>query len=364
MRVSQRRRDAQQLISLIAGCDPLGDRSTGGWSRTDEADAMLGRIVAGELSAAADTIAATPPRRRGKRPAILAVAVLIAGASVAAASQLLGGPAPSQVKEDLANVDQGIPADLRYNPDVEDARLVAQADGASLYSAGLADGGYCSEIVTPASGPAGAICVPGGSLDQEPAIHVTVPFDDPITTSSPFVVGGRVNVSGVTSLQATFSDGSTQAITLGDHGFFVFAVATDQLAEAHQQGVRLVASDAAGTEIASVDVPPTDFSDPAKQDARQPIFVSTISTGNDLTKVLGVEGSVNVSRAVTLELRYPDGTTVDIPIAAAGGYRYDLPGRRTGDLFDTPGWLIARDAVGNELARAPVAAVAYWRTDP
>jgi hypothetical protein len=193
-------------------------------------------------------------------------------------------------------------------------------------------------------------------------IHVTVPFDDPLTTSSPFVVGGRVNVSGATSLRATFADGSTQPIALGDDGFFVFAVATDQLSQAHLHGMKLVAADAAGTEIASVDVPPTDFSDPEKQDAKQPIFVSTISTESDLTKVLGVEGSVNIPGAVTLELRYPDGTTVAIPLAADGSYRYDLPERRTGDLFDEPGWLIARDASGNELARAPVASVASWRS--
>jgi hypothetical protein len=291
----------------------------------------------------------------------MAAVLLTAGASAAAAAQILGGPAPSQVKEDLVNVDQGIPSDLRYNPDVQSARLVAMADGASLYYASLADGGYCSEIVTPTSGPAGAICVPRGSLDQEP-IHVTVPFDDPVTLSSPFVVGGRVNVSGATSLHATFADGSTQSIVLGDDGFFVFAVATDQLTEAHQQGVRLVATDIAGTEIASVEVPPTDFSNPAKQDARQPIFVSTISTQNDLTRVLGVEGSVNVAGAVNLELRYPDGTTVDIPLSADGHYHYDLPKRRTGDLFDMPGWLTARDRSGNELARTPVAAVAYWRS--
>lgn len=360
---TRRRRDTQELISLIADCDPLGDRPIIGWSRTGEADAMFRRIIAGELSGCVDTIAATPSRRSRKRPAILAVALLLTGAGFAAASGLLGGPAPSQVKEDLVNVDQGMPSDLRYNPDVKDARLVAQADGASLYYASLADGGYCSEIVVPPSRPAGAICVAGGSLDQEP-IHVTVPFVDPVTTSSPFVVGGRVNVSGATSLRATFAGGITQSITLGDDGFFVFAVAADELAEAHRHGVKLVAADAAGTEIASVDIPPTDFSNPAEQDAKQPIFVSTISTENDLTKVLGVEGSVNIPGAVTLELRYPDDTTVDIPLAADGSYRYDVPEQRTGDLFDTPGWLIARDASGNELARAPVAAVAYWRSDP
>jgi hypothetical protein len=323
---------------------------------------MLQRIVAGERSGVVNVGSDAPSRRRGRRLAILIVALLIAGASIAAATQLLGGPAPVQVKEDLANVDQGMPSDLRYNPDVKDARLVAQADGASLYYASMADGGYCSEIVTPTSGPAGAICVTGGSLDQEPTIHVTVPFDDPVTTSSPFVVGGRVNVSGATSLQATFADGSTQSITLGDDGFFVFAVATDQLAEAHQLGVKLVATDVAGTEIASVDVPPTDFSNPAKQDARQPIFVSTISTQNDLTKVLGVEGSVNILGAVSLELTYPDGTMVNIPLSGDGHYHYNVPEQRKGDLFDMPGWLIARDGSGIELARTPVAAVAYWRS--
>jgi hypothetical protein len=360
MPVRWRIRDTEQMVSLVAGCDPLIDRPVIGWSRTGEAAAMVHWIVADEGARDVDTTLITPARRGRKRPVILAVALLVTGAGVATASGLLGGPAPSQVKEDLAGVDQGMPSDLRYNPDAQDARLVAQADGASLYYASLAEGGYCFEMVTPTSGPAGAICVPGGSLDQEP-IHVTVPFEDPVTTSSPFVVGGRVNVSGATFLRATFADGTTQSIPLGDDGFFVFAVATDQLSEAHLHGVKLVASDAAGMEIASVDIPPTDFSDPEQQDAKQPIFASTISTESDLTKVLGVEGSVNIPGAVALELRYPDGTAVAIPIAADGSYRYDLPDRRTGDLFDEPGWLIARDASGNELARAPAAAVAYWR---
>jgi hypothetical protein len=361
MSASQQHRDTQQLISLIAQCDPLGDRPTAGWSRTAEADAVIRRITSGELGTIVDATARS--RRRSRRPAILVAAVLIGSAGVAAASQFLGGPAPSQVKEDLAGVDQGIPSDLRYNPDVKDARLVAQADGASLYYAGLADGGYCSEMVTPPSHPAGAVCVPGGSLDQR-SINVTVPFVDPVTTSSPFVVGGRINVSGATALHATFADGSTQSVTLGDSGFFVFAVAADHLTEAHLHGVELAATDGSGKEIASVRVPPTDFSNPDEQDAKQPIFVSTISTEDDFTKVLGVEGSVNIPGAATLELRYPDGTTVAIPLDADGRYRYDLPERRTDDLFDAPGRLIARDAMGSELASIPVAAVAYWRSTP
>jgi hypothetical protein len=360
MRVIQRRRDLERLVSLVAGCDPVGVTGEE-WSQSGEADAMFQRIVAGSRGVAV-TAAGTTPRRRGKGPAVLAVAMLIAGAGVAAASQFLGGPAPSQVKEDLAAVDQGMPSDLRYNPDVRGARLVAQADGTSLYYASLASGGYCSEMVVP-TGPAGAICVPGQSMGQEP-IHVTVPFTDPLTTSSPFVVGGRVNVSGVTSLQAIFADGTKQSITLGNNGFFVFAVAGQELADAHLHGVRLAATNLAGSEMASVAIPPTDLGNPSKQDAMQPIFVSTISTQDDLTKVLGVEGRVNVPGAASLELRYPDGTMVAIPIRSDGHYRYDLPERRTGDLFEKSGWLIARDASGDELARTPVAAVAYWRVSP
>jgi hypothetical protein len=354
-----RHRDLDQLVSLVAGSDPLDGAADVGWSRTEEADAVLQRVIAGGFEPL-DVAAGATPRRRARRSVVLAIALLVAGAGVAAGSQLLGGPAPSPVKHDLAGVDQGMPSDLRYNPDVTNARLVAQADGASLYAATLPAGGYCSEIVTPTSGPAGAICVTAGSVDQE-AIHVTVPFDDPITASSPIVIGGRVNPAGAVSLQATFNDGSTQSVTLGDDGFFVFAVTTAHLSEAHTHGVMLAASNAVGTEIASVAVPPSDTSNPEKQDSKQPIFVSTISDENDLTKVFGVEGSVNIPAAATLELMYPDGTSVDIPLAADGSYRYELPQGRTGDLFDAPGWLIALDASGNELARTPVAAVAYWR---
>lgn len=363
MLASKRRREMQQLMSLMTNSDPLRDRPVMDWGRTAEADAILRRIVSGELTSTPGKIMDPPSRRRGRRPAVLAVALLMSCAGVAAAAHLLGGPAPPQVKEDLAAVDQGMPADLRYNPDVKDARLVAQADGASLYYARLADGGYCSEIVTPDARLAGAICNPGAFMDQFP-IHVTVPFVDPVTTSSPFLVGGRVNVNGVASLEAIFSDGGTQSITLGDSGFFVFEVDATHLADAHEHGVKFVASDATGSEIASTDIPPTDFSDPAKQDAKQPIFVSTISTESDFTKVLGVEGSVNIPGAVALELEYPDGTTVNIPLGVDGHYRYDLPQQRTDDLFSTPGWLFATDRSGNELARTPVAAVAYWHSNP
>ncbi len=355
--IRERRTDA--VLQAIRRADPLrGERLTG-WSRTDEAALLLDRIVDGERPATGGAVAARP-RRRAVRPLMVAAVLLVIGGTAAGAGRLLGGPAPSDVRGDLAAVDQGMPADLRLDPDVRNARLVASADGAQLFAADLTGGGSCAEIVTPDGRAAGAVCTTAAALASEP-IGATVPFNDPVTISSPFVVGGRVNASGATSLEAVFSDGASRPVPVGDAGFYVFAVSPEHLADAHRRGLSLVATDAAGTVIATAEVPPTDFRDPEALDARQPIFVSTISTHSDFTKVLGVEGRVNVQGATSLELRYPDGATIRIPLDRDGSYRYDLPAARRDDLFDRPGELVALDADERQLATTPVAAVAYWR---
>src|SRR5204863_295924 len=69
----------------------------------------------------------------------------VAGAAVAA-EQLLGGPAPPAVKRDIADVDAGLPADLRLNPDVEHAQAVASTGSSTVYYAALSGGGYCAEL--------------------------------------------------------------------------------------------------------------------------------------------------------------------------------------------------------------------------
>jgi hypothetical protein len=354
------RDDVDAFISWIGTSDPIRGSSVRGWSEGEEAVAMVRSIVAGDRSSRPGIPEHAVFRRRRRRPVILAFAVLIVGGSAAGADLLLGGPAPTDVKQDLADVDRGIPADLRYDPDVEGAHLVAQVSGAELYVATLTDGGYCTEIVTLGIGPAGAVCTPGATLEAQP-IGVSIPFVEPLTEASPIVVGGRVNALGAEALRVEFEDGSLQIIPLGTDGFFVFAVTADHLEQAHRHGMTIVAADADGLQVATAHVPPTDFSDPVEQDAKQPIFVSTISVQNDLTQVLGIEGSVNVEDAASLEIRYPDGTIVDIDLSADGHYRYDLPAFRTGDLYPEPGTLVARDAAGEELAGVRVAAVAYWR---
>jgi hypothetical protein len=347
-------------LDWVRIADPLRDRSVGHWSDTDVAAQLLRQILADDRPGHTHTRAGRG-RRHAVRPLLVALAVIAVGGGVAGARLLLGGPAPAAVQHDIGAVDQGMPADLRFNPDVHNARLVAQSDGAQLYAADLVGGGYCAEIVTPDGRPAGAVCTPTQTLSAQ-SIGVTVPFVDPVAIDSPFVVGGRVNVAGVASLGAVFGDGTSQMVMLGEGGFFVFAVSPAHLTEAHLYGLSLVASDEAGVPIADVNVPATDFTNPQDQDAKQPIFVSTISTQDDFTKVLGIEGSVNVAAAFSLELQYPDGSIVDVPLGANGEYDYELPADHRGDLFARPGWLVARDAQGNEIATAPVAAVAYWRS--
>lgn len=346
-----------RAIRWLRGSDPLGADTTSGWARGPEGVEVLEGIVSSDPSVSADPLT---PRRRHVRPLILAAALLVLGAGVAGAGALLGRPAPEAVRHDLAGVDQGMPPDLRLDPDVRDARLVATADGAQLYAATLADGGVCTEIVDLDGRPSGAVCATAAELGTMP-ISVTVPFVDPITLASPIVVGGRVNATGATSLEAVYGDGARRTVTLEAGGYYLFVVPTDVLASAHRRGLELVASAPDGAQVATADVPATDFADPEASDAREPIFVSTISTHRDYTLVLGIEGSVNVPGARTLELRYPDGSTADVPLDADGDYRFRLPAARRDDLASAPGTLIAHDADGDVIARRSVASVAYWR---
>jgi len=57
----------------------------------------------------------------------------------------------------------------------------------------------------------------------------------------------------------------------------------------HANGFELQARDATGL-VGSSNVPPSDTRSPHATDRLMPIFVSTISTHEDFTKVLGVEG--------------------------------------------------------------------------
>jgi hypothetical protein len=299
-------------------------------------------------------------RRRLARTAAAASAgaLVLAGAGLGAAA-LLGWPAPVHVKNEIAAVDRGLPADLRLNPDVEHAQAVASTETATLYAASLHDGGSCTEIVTAGDRGRGATCTTGAELASR-ALDVTLPTDVGDGPESSVVIGGRINAAAGASLEARYSDGSSEEIPLGEDRYFLFEVPAEHRASVRASGVELVARDGDGSVVGRTSIP-ADWDDPPVPDEKAPLYVSTRSDESDFTKVYGLEGHVGAAGAATLELDYGDESTpISIPISADGSYAYTLPADRTDD-FMQPRTLVARDAAGQVVASAPVAAVAYWR---
>nr|MDP9341419.1 hypothetical protein [Actinomycetota bacterium] len=341
---------AADLIKLVREADPAPDAMASAWGRSREAELILLATLASEPARRRPHVV-----RRSARIALVAGLLVVIGGVAAGAAAILGQPAPPEVKHDIQSVDAGLPADLALNPDVQRAHVVASTGSSTLYAATLKDGGYCMELAS-GGAPRGAVCT---IASQELPIDLTVPFSDPVTETSPVTAGGRVNASTAATLSVHFPDGSEAEIPLGDDGFFVYDVPAAELASVHQGGFLLMARDPAGAEVAEARLP-ADFAE-GPRDQDQPLFVSTISDGSDFTKVLGVEGSVNAQGAVSLTFTYPDGTTIDVPLKLDRSFRFDIPQGRQGDLYHAPGTLVARDADGDVVAQAPVAAVAYWR---
>jgi hypothetical protein len=100
-----------------------------------------------ELHAAA--VRRIAARRRRLRVGLLAAALVVAavgaGITVAATDWPLGEPAPPNVVSDF----QSYTPQLGYNPDARGARLVAHADGISLYATTTRQGTYCTAVGTP-----------------------------------------------------------------------------------------------------------------------------------------------------------------------------------------------------------------------
>jgi len=290
--------------------------------------------------------------------AVCSLAVLaLAGAAFGTAA-LLGWPAPPHVKKEIAAVDQGLPADLRLNPDVEHARAVAATETATLYAASLRDGGSCTEMVTGGDRGRGATCTTGAQRGWRP-LDVTMPSDDQAGPDSPVVVGGRVNAEAGASLHVLYADGSTDPFPLGDDRYFLFEIPAAHRASVHASGLELVAEDAHESVVGRATVP-ADWDDPAVPDEQAPLYVSTRSDESDFTKVYGVEGHVSAAGAARLELDYGDGMRVSIALQPDGSYEYAVPADRIDD-FMQPRTLSALDDHGRVVASAAVAAVAYWR---
>jgi hypothetical protein len=343
---------------LVRKADPLTDGAVEAWRRSPMAAAIRAGTVTRAVPAAVD-LERIGRRTRVRSIAFAAAIVLVVGAGAATAALLLGEPAPPAVKKDISAVDDGFPADLRYNPDVANARSVATTGTSTLYYAELKDGGHCTEIAS--SGiPRGAVCITAAQMQSQP-IEVTIPFTAPVTAQSPVTIGGHVNTAGVSSVEIRYADGSSDPIALGDNDFFIFDVPTLRLPAVHNSDFTIVGLNEAGAKIAEMAIPSIGVEPEGPIEDPAPITVDTISDASDFSKVLGVRGQVNAQGAVSLEFRYPDGATIMVPLDHDGGYSFDIPTERQGDLFHAPGMLIARDADEGEVASVRVAAVAFWR---
>jgi hypothetical protein len=309
--------------------------------------------VWGDLRAAAERrLADRPVRHRSRRVRQVgfgaAAAVVLLGGT-ATARVLLGDPPPPEVAEDLAGVDDGMPADLRYDPDVANARSVAADGDAVLYVADLAGGGTCTEVAV-AGRPEGAVC------ETRPRpIEVTIP-GTPEDPSNRVVVAGRVNVES-DAVALVIGDGERVEPVLRPGGYFIVQLG-DRDSAAARRSLRIDAL-RDGEVAATLDLTMAFELEP--DEPLEPIANELVSDDGDLSLVLGVRGSVQVDGAVTIRLVFPDGGQLEAVLDPQGRYDLEIPVDRRDDLADTPGQLIALDAGGQELARRTVVAVSYWR---
>jgi hypothetical protein len=350
--------EPNQLLERVRAADPLDSAEVDAWWDGPGAPLVLDRVYAADST---DQTAAVA-RRPGRRVGWIAVAVLLGSGGtvgVAAAAGLLGSPAPDPVTAHLAELDAGLPSDLRYDPDLSHARAGAATDTATLYLADLADGGYCIEVASQVSRPRGASCVPAADLAGLPLdVTAPIPHDD----TSPLIVGGRANDERISTIQARYADGVTTRVEFGlDRAWLLEVPETEHLSTL-TSGVTITGLDNSGSTVATVQVPALHDDDPlgTAHDTDQPLVVTTISDGRDLTKVLGVHGQVNLTGSVQLQLRFPDGSHLDVPVDDDGTFRLTLPVDRQDDFARSAGSLVAlRD--GTVVASRPIYSVAARR---
>jgi hypothetical protein len=341
------------VLERVRHADPIDHADVQRWRNSANSRQMLGGIVRG------DVVPFRPSRRR--RPLWVGATAVVVGtlATGVAASGILGEPAPEPIRADLAAVDQGLPEDLRANPDVENAMAVASSATAVLYAADVKDGGYCYEIATEGDRPRGAVCVTASRLADR-AIEITAPI--PSNDTAPLLVAGRINDDRVERIVAEYADGTALDVELGLAGYWLLEVPEGARDSALTNGLEIVGLGSDGHQVSTVVVPPLRDEDPdGSLDRAEPISNSTISSEHDLTLVLGVHGSVTVANATTLELQYPDGTTVPIALAADRSFRLTLPVARQDDFADAWGRLVARDADGHIVATDSISSVANIR---
>lgn len=296
------------------------------------------------------------PRNRGRRVVAIGLALAVAGSGgIAVAAAILS--APDAVKAHLAELDRGMPADLRYNPDLDHARAVATVPSGVLYLADLANGGYCLEIASVGGQPRGATCVPADQFDRFP-LDVTAPLPE---GTAPLLIGGRASLWTITQVEVRYADGTHWRTRLGVDRTWLLEVSEAKRASALGSGVDVTGLDQNGGTVAVVNVPPLRDDDPlgTRHDQEQPLVLNTISDESDRTLVLGVTGQVNLMD-VTLEVQFPDSTRLPVRVAGDGSFNLRFAPDRQDDFARTPGRLVALRG-GAVVASTPIGSLAAWR---
>jgi hypothetical protein len=351
--------NTDQLVQRVRAADPVDPADVEAWWDSPAPRAIVDRVCSDGGSADHQPTVIPPGRRR----TVWLVAVVLVGsagtAGVAAAAGLLGEPAPDPIKVHLAKLDRGIPADLRYQADLDHARAVAATASATLYLADLADGGYCIEVASKASRPRGASCVHTTGLGGLP-LDVVAPIPD--SDTAPLIVGGRANAEHISAVEARYADGVTTPVSFGLDRAWLLEVPGAEQQSALANGLVVTGLDSSGATVATVPVPALHDDDPlgTAHDADQPLVLTTISDSDDLTRVNAIEGQVHLAGPVDLQVRFPDGSHLAVPVAADGTFRLRLPTDRQGEFAAAAGSLVAlRD--GTIVASRPIYSVAGWR---
>jgi hypothetical protein len=301
-------------------------------------------------------------RRKARALALTGIALVCLSGLALAAATYDGSPAPDSVRKEIAGVDAGMPAALRLNPDVHNARSVAGSGASTLWVADLADGGRCLELTTTYYPDVRAPgCSTGAELDSSP-ISATLPNDETSDPSAPVVIAGHVEPPSAVSLSLELAAGRSLAVAFGAQRFYVVDLTGADAADVRAHGVTLVADDAAGTEVARITVPADWDATGAEVAQATTSDVTTRSDDSDLTRVLGIDGVFRDPKPASLELVYGDDASVAIAIASDGSFHYDVPHARQGD-FMTPQRLVGRDGRGRIVVERQVAAVAFWRSE-
>lgn len=351
-----------RVVEWVRAADPVDPAEVEVWWDGPAPLRIVDRVCADRNSAEQQSVV---PRRSDRRRTVWVVAVVLLGsamtAGVAAAAGLLGDPAPDPIKVHLAELDRGLPADLRYQPDLDRARAVAASASATLYLAELADGGYCIEVATQRSRPRGASCVPASGLSGLP-LDVTAPI--PGSDAAPLIAGGRANADLISSIEVHYADGVTTPVEFGLDRAWLFEVPAAERQSALADGLVVAGLDSGGATVAAVTVPPLRDDDPlgTAHDADQPLVLTTISDDDDLTRVIGIEGQFHLAGPVSLQVRFPDGSHLAVPVAANGTFRLRLPADRQDDFATDAGSLVALRN-GKTLASMPIYSVAASRAN-